>query len=311
MNQRSFTFQSEDGMEIHVYDWSPEEETPVRGVVQISHGMAETAARYEGFASVLTAAGYRVYANDHRGHGRTAGKIENVGYLADHDGFRWLVEDVHKLSGIIKTENPEQPLFLFGHSMGSFAAQRYIMLYGGELQGVILSGSDGSKSGLLFAVGRWLAQQVIKKKGRRAKSERLNKMSFGGYNKAFCPNRTAFDWLSRDEKEVDKYIADEFCGTVFSCGFFDDFLEGMQQLHHKEELQQIPKTLPIYIFSGDKDPVGKNGKGVVQLMNKYRQLGIGDVSMKLYKEGRHEMLNEINRQEVMEDVINWLENHNS
>ncbi len=311
MQQRSFTFQSEDGTEIYVYHWSPEAETPIRGVVQIAHGMAETAARYEGFARALTEAGYGVYANDHRGHGKTAGKVEHVGYLADNDGFRWLVEDVHKLGGIIRGENPALPLFLFGHSMGSFAAQRYIMLYGRELRGVILSGSDGSKSGLLFAAGRWLAQQEIKKKGRRAKSERLNKMSFGGYNKAFRPNRTEFDWLSRDEKEVDKYIADPYCGTVFSCGFFDDFLAGMQQLHNKQELLQIPKELPIYIFSGDKDPVGKNGKGVLQLMNKYRQLGLEDVSMKLYKEGRHEMLNEINREEVMTDVIAWLEKHNN
>lgn len=309
MNQKSFTFPSEDGIEIYVYHWIPEEGVPLRGMVQIAHGMAETAARYEGFAKALTTAGFMVYANDHRGHGKTAGSVEKVGYLADGQGFSWLVEDMHKLSGIIKAEHPDLPLFLFGHSMGSFAAQRYIMLYGQELEGVILSGSDGSKQGLLLAAGRWMAQQEIKKKGRKAQSKRMNQMSFGSYNKAFRPNRTEFDWLSRDAAEVDKYIADPFCGTVFSCGFFDDFLGGMQQLHNRQELQQIPKELPIYIFSGDRDPVGKNGKGVALLLKKYQALNILDVSMKLYKEGRHEMLNEINREEVIMDVIHWLEAH--
>jgi alpha-beta hydrolase superfamily lysophospholipase len=309
MKQKNFTFQSEDGTGIYVYHWSPEEGAALRGIVQIAHGMAETAARYDGFARALTEAGYVVYANDHRGHGRTAGIIEKVGYLADREGFRWLVEDVHKLSCIIQSENPGLPLFLFGHSMGSFVSQRYIMLYGKELKGVILSGSDGSRQGPLLAGGRWMAQQEIKKKGRKAQSERMNQMSFGSYNKAFRPNRTEFDWLSRDAEEVDKYIADPFCGNVFSCGFFDDFLAGMQQLHNRKELLRIPKELPIYIFSGDKDPVGKNGKGVARLLNKYRGLNIHDVSMKLYKEGRHEMLHEINRDEVVRDVIHWLKKH--
>jgi alpha-beta hydrolase superfamily lysophospholipase len=286
----------------------PDEGVKVKGIVQLAHGMAETAARYERFAGMLTRNGYIVYANDHRGHGKTAGTIENLGYLADIDGFDWLIKDLHQLTGIIKKENPGLPLFLFGHSMGSFAAQRYVMLYGNELDGVILSGSNG-KQGIILKIGAFVAKNEIKKYGRRAQSTKLNQMSFGSYNNAFRPNRTEFDWLSRDNAEVDKYIADPFCGTVSTAGFFYDFLTGLMKIENKHNLRLVPQDLPIYIFSGDKDPVGKSGKGVINLYNRYTDNGIKDVTYKLYKDGRHEMLNETNRDEVMQDVVHWLNCH--
>lgn len=301
----NFTFKSEDGLDIFVYKWEPEE-IEIKGIVQISHGMAETAKRYERFAKTLTDNGYIVYANDHRGHGQTAGSVEKLGYLGDDKGFERLVDDIHRLSLITKEENPNLPLFLFGHSMGSFAAQRYIMIYKDILDGLILSGSNGNQ-GLLLNIGIQLAKREIKKHGAKSQSKKLNDLSFGKYNGYFKPNITEFDWLSSDREEVDKYIEDPYCGTIFTAGFFYDFLTELKAVENKDNINLIPKDLPIYIFSGDKDPVGKFGKGVIDLFNRYKNIGVKDIHYKLYKDGRHEMLNEINRQEVMKDVISWMD----
>ena len=302
---QNFTFKSSDETEIFVYKWMPEEGN-AKGIVQIAHGMAEHAERYDRFARHLTKNGYIVYGNDHRGHGKTAGTMENLGYLADVDGFELLVRDLQTLSSIIKNDNPHLPLFLFGHSMGSFAAQRYIMLRGNDLDGVILSGSNG-KQGFILKAGSFIAKREIKKYGRKAQSPKLNDLIFSGYNKAFEPSRTGSDWLSKDEKEVDKYISDPYCGTVFTAGFFYDFFTGLMKIEAKKNIALIPNDLPIYIFSGDKDPVGKCGKGIVNLYKRYKDHGVKDVQYKLYKDGRHEMLNEINRDEVMDNVVKWLD----
>ncbi|MGL4913823.1 MAG: alpha/beta fold hydrolase, partial [Romboutsia sp.] len=264
------------------------------------------AIRYERLAKELTENGYVVYINDHRGHGETAKVIDNVGHLGDKEGFTYLVEDMSTLSNIIKEENLDLPLYLLGHSMGSFASQRYIMEYGSNLDGLILSGSNG-KHGLVLKGGEFLANREAKKHGRRHRSKMLDSLIFGGHNKNFKPAKTEFDWLSRDEEEVQKYIDDPFCGVLFTCGFFYDFIKGLQEVEHKDNLNKVPLDLPIYIFSGDKDPVGQNGKGVLRLRDRYVDLGVKDVSCKLYEGGRHEMLNETNRDEVMSDIIKWLD----
>jgi alpha-beta hydrolase superfamily lysophospholipase len=307
MRVENFTFVDKGNLQIFVYKWLPDEEVQVKGVVQIAHGMAETAARYEGFARALTNDGFVVYANDHRGHGKTAGEVEKLGDLGE-DGFNSMVENMHGLNERIKEENPNLPIFLFGHSMGSFLTQRYICLYGNGLKGAIVSGSCG-KQGMIIDVARLIAKGEIKKIGRSGKSNKLDKLSFGSYNNSFKPNRTGFDWLSRDNKEVDKYIADPFCGTVFTAGFFYDFLSGLKSIADQTEIKNVPKDLPIYIFSGDKDPVGKNGKGVLKLVKTYKEHGIKDLTHKLYKDGRHEMLNETNKEEVTFDVLKWLNAH--
>jgi alpha-beta hydrolase superfamily lysophospholipase len=307
MKSENFIFKDKDELGIFVYKWLPEENVQVRGVVQVAHGMAETAARYEGLASVLTSNGFIVYANDHRGHGKTAGEISKLGDLGE-DGFNLMVENMKELNDMIKKENLGLPIFLLGHSMGSFLTQRYICLYGSGLKGAILSGSCG-KQGIIIDIARLIAKGEIKKVGRAGKSNKLDKLSFGSYNNSFKPNRTAFDWLSSDNKEVDKYINDPFCGTVFTAGFFYDFLGGVKSIADQMEIKNVPKDLPIYIFSGDKDPVGKSGKGVLKLVKAYKDHGISDLTHKLYKDGRHEMLNEINKEEVMDDVVKWLNAH--
>ncbi|MBU3190692.1 lysophospholipase [Clostridium bowmanii] len=307
MKVENFKFVDKGGLEIFVYKWLPDEKLQVKGIVQIAHGMAETATRYEDFASALTKNGFIVYANDHRGHGKTAGEVSKLGDLGE-DGFNSMVQNMHQLNERIKEENQNLPIFLFGHSMGSFLTQRYICLYGSELNGAIISGSCG-KQGITVDIARMIAKGEIKKIGRAGKSNKLDKLSFGSYNNSFKPNRTAFDWLSSDNKQVDKYIADPFCGTVFTAGFFYDFLGGLKSIADNKEIKNVPKDLPVYIFSGAKDPVGKNGKGVLKLVKTYKEHGVVDLTYKLYKDGRHEMLNEVNKEEVIEDVLKWLNTH--
>ncbi len=308
MVEETLKLEVSDGHKIFVYNWRPDGDNRVKGIVQIAHGMAETAYRYNRFAKRLVEQGYIVYANDHRGHGKTAASLDEVGYIGP-DGFNRMVEDMKELTQFIQNkENSDLPLFLFGHSMGSFLSQRYISLYGNSIQGVILSGTSGSQ-GPILNIGIGIAKREIAKNGPKARSPRLNDLSFGSYNKKFEPSRTEFDWLTRDEKEVDKYMEDPYCGGIFTTSFYYDFFKGLKENFKKSNLENIPKNLPIYIFAGDKDPVGNMGKGVLKLVKTYQRLGIKDLEYKLYKDGRHEMLNEINRDEVMEDVINWLDKH--
>lgn len=306
MISENFTFTAEDQIQVYVYKWLPNPEVSVKGIVQISHGMAEAAHRYEYVAKYLTKRGYIVYAHDHRGHGKTAKTLDEIGILADRDGFKYLVKDLYKLTRLIKQDYPDLPLFLLSHSMGSFVAQAYIMHYGKVLDGVILSGTNG-KQGLLLDIGLWVARQQVKRVGRNTKSPELDRLIFGTYNKQFRPNRTPYDWLSRDEKEVDKYIEDPYCGTIFTAGFFEDFLTGLKYVGKLKNKESIPKDLPIYIFSGNQDPVGKNGKGIYDLVKDYKKVGIKHVTYKLYLQGRHEMFNELNKEEVLEDLVRWLE----
>jgi len=308
MKRNSFTFKAGDGTQIYTYQWMPDDSIAVQGAVQIAHGMAEHAGRYERFAGALNQAGYVVYANDHRGHGKTAGSPENMGYFSDENGWIKVVQDMHTLTNIVKKEFPGKPVFLFGHSMGSFLARHFAMLYGGEIQGLILSGTAGDP-GVLGKIGLFIAKLDARLHGKKAPSPIMNKLSFGAYNNAFKPNRTDYDWLSSDNVEVDQYINDPWCGAVFSAGFFCDMLEGIAYINKKENIAKIPKDLPIYIFSGEKDPVGAHTRGVTQVYNALKNAGITDITLKFYKDGRHEMLNEINRREVFKDVIAWLNAH--
>ena len=295
----------EFGSNIFVYRWLPDVPEQTVGVVQIAHGMAEHAGRYGRLARFLTTAGFGVYANDHRGHGKTAGELENVGYFADVDGWQTVVDDMLQLTDIVQRETPGVPVFLLGHSMGSFLVRTYIADHGAGIAGVILSATGGDP-GLLGKAGRLIARWECFRKGRRAKSPLLNNLSFGGFNKAFTPNRTDFDWLSRDAAEVDAYIADPFCGGVFSAGFFADLLSGLAFINSKGAIRGIPKDLPIFFISGACDPVGKNTRGVRQVKDAFNAAGMVDVSATFYDGARHEILNEINRDAVFQDILDWL-----
>jgi alpha-beta hydrolase superfamily lysophospholipase len=270
--------------------------------------MAEHSDRYMRFAEFLTANNIAVYANDHRGHGKTAGKVENLGYFADTKGWKLVVEDMKSLTNIIHENHPKLPVFLFGHSMGSLLFREYLFSSSQEVDGVILSGTAGDP-GLLGNVGIAVSKTECLLRGKKAKSTLLDKLSFGNFNTAFKPNRTAFDWLSRDTKEVDKYIEDSYCGSIFTAGFFNDMLRGINNINKFSNIQKISKILPVYFFSGAKDPVGENTKGVMKVVNVFKKAGLTDVSFKFYEEGRHEMLNEINREEVFSDILEWFKLH--
>jgi alpha-beta hydrolase superfamily lysophospholipase len=306
MQSSTFALATPDGIQLHVNRWLPE--GPTKAVVQVAHGMAEHSDRYARFAERLTAAGYAVYASDHRGHGGTARTPHEAGYFADRRGFETVVEDMHLLAEHAREEHPELPFFLFGHSMGSFLSRSFAARFGAELDGLVLSGTAGDP-GALGKVGVGLATAQARLRGRRHISGLMDQLTFGQYNAAFKPNRTKFDWLSRDEAEVDKYVADERCGNVFTSGFFVDLLSGLAAINSDGLVSRVPKDLPIHLVAGSLDPVGGKGKGVQKVADQYRRAGVADVSLKLWPEARHEVLNETNRDEVMQEVVGWLDAH--
>ncbi|NYG06876.1 alpha-beta hydrolase superfamily lysophospholipase [Phycicoccus badiiscoriae] len=306
MQSSTFTLSTPDGTALHVNRWLPD--GPPKAVVQIAHGMAEHSDRYARFGERLTAAGYAVYASDHRGHGSTARTPHEAGYFADDNGFDTVVDDLHLVTERAQSEHPGLPLFLFGHSMGSFLSRSFAARFGTELDGLVLSGTAGDP-GALGKVGLALASAQARLRGRRHTSGLMDQLTFGQYGAAFKPNRTKFDWLSRDEAEVDKYVADLRCGNVFTSGFFADLLGGLAAINTDSVAARVPKDLPIFVFSGDQDPVGEKGKGPTAVADQYRRLGVGDVTLKLWPQGRHEMLNETNRDEVMDSVVDWLDAH--
>ncbi len=298
-------FITKDNKEIYVYRYE-DVQGEIKGAVQLAHGMSEHIARYESFAKELNKAGFVVYGNDHRGHGKSVKSKDELGIIADENGFEKMVEDMYTLSCKIKEKHPNLPLFLFSHSMGSFLSQRYIMIHGEEINGVILSGSNGKNPFLLTLIGNKIADSEIKKLGRNKVSKKMDKLMFGKFNKKFSPNRTDFDWLSSIESEVDKYINDEYCGFLFSAGAYKDLLDGVEIIEQDKEIDKVPKDLPMFIISGDKDPVGNLGKGVIKLSETYKSHGMKSVKVKLYKNGRHELLNDIHREEVISDVIDFI-----
>ena len=298
------TLKSVTGKELRLYVWPIE--SP-RAVVQLVHGMAEHMARYDRLAQALNAAGYAVVGHDHLGHGPLA-KKEELGYFAPKDGWDHVIEDVHGVTRWAKERFPGVGVALLGHSMGSFAAREYLLRYGGELSACVLSGT-GWHPAAVTAAGRAMAALCGVLGGWQKPAAPVNRMGFGSYNKAFAPARTPFDWLSRDEKEVDKYIADPLCGFVFTARGFYDMFGGLAALGRLGRLEQMPKDLPVYFMSGDQDPVGGNGAGVNTVAEQFRAAGMRDVTVKLYAQGRHEMFNETNRDEVTEELIAWLDGH--
>jgi alpha-beta hydrolase superfamily lysophospholipase len=307
LEKRSFSLINQQGMSLHVYEWLPEDAIPLKGVVQIVHGMAETADRYSRVASPLCELGYVVYAHDQRGHGKTAKSIESLGDCGE-DCFNGMVNDILELGDLLKSKYGDIPHYLFGHSMGSFLTQQIMEHHGEQYSGFILSGTNGPQSNLGLA--RSIALMQIKLQGAPHHSLMLNALVFGRYNHKISPTRTTFDWLSRDEDEVDKYIQDPYCGEVCTAGFFRDFFGLLRDIQKPSSYRTIHKNKPIYIFAGDADPVGSYGKGVTRLHQIYLKLGISDVECRLYPGGRHEMLNEINRDEVTADLLDWLARHN-
>ncbi len=300
-----FSFTDTDGVDIFVYKWLSDGQAP-KAAVQISHGMQEHAGRYAELAELLTKNGYAVYANDQRGHGKTAIGQDRQGQLGP-GGWDSTVKDLKQLTDRIKSELPGIPVFLLGHSWGSFLAQNYIGKWGGELKGAILSGTHGKDP--LVKLGVMLGKRDAKRRGPVAQGGILETLSVGSLNKKFEPARTPKDWLNRDPMEVDKYIADPWCGKPFPNGFFFELTKLLADTWNTHNEARIPKDLPIYLFAGTRDPVGKFTKTVQALANRYRQYGIKDVTTRFYEGARHETLHETNKGEVMNDILAWLNAH--
>lgn len=301
---KEFKFKSCTGKNVYARMWINKEIKEYKAVVQLVHGMQEHIGRYDDFANMLAECGYIVVGHDHLGHGNTVEKEEEFGYFADSDGWNKLVEDIHILQNQIKNEYPDLPYVIMGHSMGSLLVRTYLTKYEDDIQGAIISGTSGQKTGLI--AGMLLTKLVMLFRGKRYKSNLLEYLVTGSFNKKFKPNRTKSDWTTRDYEQVDKFVNDAKCGKNFTAIAYYDLLSGTYYLSKQKN---INKTLnvPILIFSGDKDPVGENAKGVIRVYNMLKKAGLDNVRIRLFKDGRHEMLNEINKEEVYYFILDWLE----
>jgi alpha-beta hydrolase superfamily lysophospholipase len=298
---KNFELTTNDNKEIVCYRW--EIKNP-KAIVQIVHGMSEHAARYDNFAMFLNSNNISVYANDHRGHGKTAGTIERVGHAADEDGLTKTMEDVAQLNNYIQKENKGIPIFVLGHSMGSFISRLLSYTYPDLAKGYIFSATS-AHPGIKGTAGVKLAA-FIKTFGKRKRSKFFDTVAFGDFNKKYKPNRTKKDWLTRDEKIVDEYINDKFCMQIFSAQFFYDLASITIDINNDNNIKKSDLSKPILFMSGDMDPVGEYGKGISKVVDKYKELGAKNVDFRLYDGGRHEMLNETNKDEVYADVLSWI-----
>ena len=281
-----------------------------RAVLQMTHGMVEYIGRYEQLACWLADRGVAAVGHDHLGHGGSVVSREEYGYFGRPDGNRLLLDDIHRVTRWARAlpELEGLPWFLLGHSMGSFYARQYLCEYGGELQGAILMGT-GWQPRAAARAGRTLCHLLAAFHGWRYRSKLVDSMAFGGYNRSFRSARTSKDWLNRDEKEVDRYLSEERCSFRFTLNGYDSLFTALERLCDKELLARAPKDLPVLFLSGDDDPVGDRGRGVQKAAQSLRDAGMRRVEVKLYPEARHELLVELNRQEVFADIGSFIQNH--
>lgn len=309
MKEENGRFDSTHGGAIAYTAWLPDDDAAVRRVLQIAHGMAEHAGRYRHFAEFLVRHGFAVYANDHRGHGRSVLPGEPRGFFAERDGWWKVVDDAHELTRIAKDRHPGLPLFLLGHSMGSFVARSYAIRFGGELAGLLLSGTAGLPSWW----EKWAVLAIVKfctaVWGLRTPCSFLHNHSLDAYNRPFVlpGSNSRYHWLSRDPAVAHGFDADPLCGGVFPAAFFRDLADGILFMSDPAEVAKMPKDLPVLFLSGDRDPVGRNGAGVREAYRLFLDAGMKDVTITLYPGARHEMLQETNREEVYGDILAWLD----
>ena len=288
--------------EVTCYIYEPEI-TPV-AILQISHGMCEYIERYEDFIGFLSTKGILVCGNDHLGHGKSLPEPAGLGYFSEQNGASHLVEDLQSLKTLMKAKYPHLPYFMLGHSMGSFVLRKYLSLYGEELDGAILSGTAGPNP--MSLPGQWLSTAMSKFKGDDFRSPFFNRLFFQGFNTPFEKEGLPFAWLSRDSDVVKSYAKDPLCNFTFTLNGFSNLLGLMSDVTKPSWPSSVPKGLPIFLLSGTMDPVGNFSSGVQKTYELMRSQGITDLTLKLYPDGRHEMLNEINREEVYQDIDTWL-----
>ncbi len=295
---------TDEKSKLHVCQWLPDDMN-VKAVLQIAHGIAEHIERYDTFARFMADHGFAVVGNSHIGHGKSAPDVKDRGFFADSGGWDTAVSDMHLLYEKEHGKFPSLPYFLLGHSMGSFMAITFLIKYQNILTGCVISGT-GQQAPILINAGLAIAGVEKLLHGPRKQSARLNMMSLGTYNKRIPNHRTPSDWLTRDSAIVDKYMADDACGFVPSVGLFADMLGGLKFIGKRKNINKIDKNLPILLISGDQCPVGNYGAGPRTVYNLFKGAGLSDITLKIYKDARHELLNETNKQEVFQDVLDWI-----
>ena len=304
MKKEHFFLPSGDGKtKLHGIVWEPDG-GEIRAVLQLVHGMAEHIERYHEFAAYLTSNGIAVIGHDHLGHGQSMTDKKELGFFAEKDGHRITLEDIYRVTCFGKERFDGKPWFVLGHSMGSFMVRRYLTDHSDELSGAIVMGT-GQIPAALASAGKMVAGLIKAVKGDHYRSGLLLGLSTGGYNKVFEPARTSADWLSRNEENCDRYVADELCGFTFTTAAYRDFFTVLGELAAGKGYDRIRRDLPILLNAGEKDPVG-GAKAVPKVYDQYKTMGMKDVTLKLYPEDRHEILNELDREKVYEDILTWM-----
>ena len=306
MNYDKYTgfFDSTNGTDkIAYYIYTPK--VPVRGVVQISHGMCEYVERYEKFTDLLCGLGFAVCGNDHLGHGASAAGEEELGYFAPELGWTYLPRDMRKMTLIMKERFPDLPFVIFSHSMGSFITRAYMAKFDSKYDGVILCGTSGGDPAL--NAGLILAKTLIAQFGDHYRSEKLENIISGVGNQRISLKRTSFDWITRDTDALAEYIRDKRCNFIFTAGGYYDLIMLIEYINESTWADKINKNIPLFIISGTDDPIGGYGKSVEKVYNSLKDAKIKDVTMKLYDGARHELLSEINRDEVIADILSWID----
>ncbi len=294
---------SPGGVELFCRIWEPKEDP--KAIVQILHGVAEHSARYDHFARWMNEQGYLVVAHDHMGHGMSMMQGLPQGYFKG--GWMAAVDDVHCVYEHFAAQYPQIPYYMLGHSMGSFLLRTYLYTYPGSINGAIISGT-GWEEPMLTRAGLLVCSVEERRIGELSVSKAMNALMFGPYSKAFKNGRTAFDWLCTVDEVVDAYIEDPLCGFPITVALSREMLCGIEKNEQQENLAKMDRNLPVYFISGAHDPVGHMAKGVLRCVDAFKRAGMREVDVKIYPDGRHEMLNETNREEVYGDVLAWLEN---
>ncbi|MBP3255680.1 MAG: alpha/beta fold hydrolase [Clostridia bacterium] len=298
-----FYFKSSTGKDLYAKKWYDESINEYKGVVELVHGMEESIARYESFANFLASKGFIVYGHDHLGHGKSVKNDKELGDFDCKDGWLRMSDDIHLMQEIIKEKHPNLPRFILGHSMGSMLVRTYVTLYDDKLNGILILGTSGQKTGIISAL---LVANIIKLfKGKKHKSPFLSHLMGISLNKNFKPIKTGAEWLTRDEKILEEHRKNLNPNRKFTVESYIQLLKGIKYIN---KMNNIKKTIniPILLASGTMDPVGENSKGIIRVYNKMKKANL-NVEMKLYEGARHEILNEINRDEVYKFILNWIE----
>lgn len=304
VKKEEFTFDSRDGeSKLHAVRWVPEGK--IICILQIVHGMAEYIERYEGLAQYLGEKGILVTGEDHLGHGKSVGEEGTYGYFCDQDPATVVVRDVHRLKKITQEEYPGVPYVILGHSMGSFILRNYLFKYGTGIQGAIVCGT-GSQPRALIRISRLIAAVQGIFLGQKHVAKMIDGMAFGSYNKKIPDARASFDWLCTDESVVEAYRRDKLCGFTFTVNGFKTLFTLLDRLNQEENLDAMPKKLPVYFIAGNMDPVGNYGEGVKKAYEDFRKAGMERLSLKIYAGCRHELLNEKNKQQVYDEIYPWI-----